>query len=62
MQALCSPIRQRIAQDQSEADRLRRMAEAEPIEAIREELLAVARQYQKLSDGLKTGAPFTAEV
>ena len=38
------------------------MAEAEPIEAIREELLAVARQYQQLADGLKTGAPFTAEV
>jgi len=49
MQALSSPIRQRIAQDQSEADRLRRMAEAEPIEAIREELLAVARQYQQLA-------------
>jgi hypothetical protein len=38
------------------------MAEAEPIEAVRNELLAVARQYQNLADGLKTGAPFTAEV
>ena len=38
------------------------MAETEPIEAIREKLLAVARQYQQLADGLKTGAPFTADV
>jgi len=49
MQTLSSPIPQRIAQYESEADRLRRMAEAEPIEAIREELLAVARQYQQLA-------------
>ena len=38
------------------------MAEAEPIEAVRNELLAGARQYQDLADSLKTGAPFTAEV
>ena len=62
MQTLSSPIPQRIAQYENEADRLRRMAEAEPIDAIRDELLAVARQYQQLADGLKTGAPFTAEV
>ena len=62
MQTLSSPIPQRIAQYESEADRLRRMAEAEPIETIREELLAVARQYQQMADGPKTGAPFTAEV
>jgi hypothetical protein len=62
METLSGPIPQRIAQYQSEADRLRRMAEAEPIKAIREELLAVARQYQQLADGLKTGAPFTAEI
>jgi hypothetical protein len=62
MQTLSSPIPQRIAQYESEADRLRRMAEAEPIDAIRDELLAVARQYQQLADGLRTGAPFTAEV
>ena len=41
---------------------LRRMAEAEPIAAIRAELLAVARQYQQLADGLKTGAPFSDEA
>jgi len=62
MQTLSSPIPQQIAQDESEADRLRRMAEAEPIKAVRNELLAIARQYQNLADGLKTGAPFTAEV
>jgi hypothetical protein len=38
------------------------IAEAEPMTATRNELLAVARQYQNLADGLKTGAPFTAEV
>ena len=62
METLSGPIPQRIALYQSEAERLRRMAEAEPIEAIRDELLAVARQYENLADGLKTGAPFTAEV
>ena len=62
MQTLSSPIPQRIAHYKSEADRLRRLAEAEPIEAVRNELLAVARHYQQLADGLKTGAPFTAEV
>jgi len=40
---------------------LRRMAEAEPIAAIRAELLAVARQYQQLADGLRTGAAFSTE-
>jgi len=62
MQTLSSPIPQRITHYESEADRLRRMADAEPIDAIRDELLAVARQYQQLADGLKAGAPFTAEV
>ena len=57
MQTLSSPIPQRIAQYESEADRLRRMPEAEPIDAIRDEFLAVAQQYQQLADGLKTGAP-----
>ena len=61
-ETLSSPIPQRIMQYQREAERLRRMAEAEPIDAIRDELLAVARQYQQLADGLKTGAPFTADV
>jgi hypothetical protein len=62
METLPGTIPQRIAHYQSEADRLRRMAEAEPVQAIRDELLAVARQYQQLADGLRTGAPFAAEV
>jgi len=44
MQTLSSPIPQRIAQYESEADRLRRIAEAEPTTAARGDLLAVARQ------------------
>lgn len=62
METLSRPVSQRIAIYRSEADRLRQMAEVEPIEAIRDELLAVARQYQQLADGLKTGAPFSVEV
>lgn len=58
MQTLSRPIPQRIAQYRSEAERLRRMAAREPIEAIRVELLAVAQQYQQLADDLRTGAPF----
>ena len=44
------------------ANRLRQMADAEPIEAIRDELLAVARQYDNLAEGLKSGAPFAIEA
>jgi hypothetical protein len=62
METLSWPIPQRIAHYENEADRLRRLAEAEPIAAIRDELLAVARQYESLAEGLKTGAPFIAEV
>lgn len=62
METLSWPIPQRIAHYRSEADRLRCMADAEPIEAIRDELLATARQYQQLADGLKTGAPFIPET
>ena len=61
MQTLSRPIPQRIAHYQSEANRLRRMAEVEPIEAIRVELLTVARQYQQLAEALKTGAPLSTE-
>ena len=61
MQTLSRPI-PRIAQYQSEAERLCRMAQAEPVPEIRAELLAVARQYQQLADGLETGSPFTVEV
>jgi hypothetical protein len=47
---------------QNEANRLRQMAETEPIEAIRDELLAVARQYDNLAEGLKSGAPFAIKA
>ena len=59
MQTLSQPIPQRIAIYRSEADKLRRMAEAEPIAAIQAELLAIARQYQQLADGPNTGSPFS---
>ena len=62
MQTLSRPIPLRMAQYQNEANRLRRMAESEPIEAIRDELLAVARQYDHLAEGLKSGAPFVIQV
>jgi len=45
MQTRSSPIPQRIADYESEADdRLRRIAGAEPMTVTRDELLAVARQ------------------
>jgi hypothetical protein len=44
--------KQRAAHYEQEADKFRRMAEAEPVEHIRQELLAVAEQYQKLADSL----------
>ena len=62
MQTLSRPIPVRIAQYQNEANRLCQMAEAEPIEAIRDELLAVARQYDNLAEGLKSGAPFVSQL
>jgi len=62
MQTLSSPIPLRIAQYQNEANRLCQMAEDEPIEAIRDELLAVARQYDNLAEGLKSGAPFVSQL
>jgi hypothetical protein len=44
--------KERAAHYEQEADKFRRMAEAEPVEHIRQELLAVAEQYQKLADSL----------
>lgn len=44
--------KERAAHYEQEADKFRRMAEAEPIEHMRQELLAVAEQYQKLADSL----------
>ena len=37
------------------------MTQAEPITAIRAELLTVARQYQQLANGLKIRVPFSVE-
>ena len=47
------PVRERVAHYQAQADKLRRMAGAETVERIRDELLAVARQYQELANSLK---------
>src|SRR2546423_15721536 len=44
--------KERAAHYEQEADKFRRMAEAEPVEHIRQELLAVAEQYRKLADSL----------
>jgi hypothetical protein len=46
-------VRERMANYQAHADRLRRMAAEEAIESIRNELLSVARQYQELVNNLK---------
>jgi hypothetical protein len=43
---------QRAAHYQHEAEKFRRMAEAEPIERLRIQLLNVAQQYQELADAL----------
>jgi len=60
METLSRPVSQRIAIYRSEADRLRQMAEVGRSDT--HELLAVARQYQQLADGLKTGAPFSVGI
>ena len=62
MQTLSRPIPPRIVQYHNQANRVRRMAETEPIKAIRDELLAVARQYDNLAEGLKSGAPFVSQL
>jgi hypothetical protein len=42
-------VRQRAAHYQDQADKLRQMAEAEPVERIRTLLLEAAQQYQELA-------------
>ena len=44
--------RERAAHYEQEAEKFRRMAVAEQTEHIRQELLAVAEQYQRLADSL----------
>ena len=47
-----SPAKERAVYYREEADRLRRSAEAEPIESIRALLLSTALLYQELADDL----------
>jgi hypothetical protein len=42
-------VRQRAAHYQDQADKLRHLAEAEPVEKIRTLLLEAAQQYQELA-------------
>src|SRR5689334_1774362 len=44
--------KERAAHYQQEAEKFRRMAAAEPVEHIREQLIRVAEQYQRLADTL----------
>ena len=46
------PAKERAEQYEREAEKFRRMAEAEPIGFIREQLAALAEQYQKLAISL----------
>ena len=52
---------ERAAHDEQEAEKFRRMAAAEPVEHIREELIRVAEQYQRPADSLNTHRRFTTE-
>ena len=45
--------KQRAAHYEDQADKLRRLAEAEPIDGIRTQLLAVAKLYQELAVSLR---------
>ena len=53
--------RERAAHYEQEAEKFRRMAEAEPVEHIRQELLAVAEQYRRLAESLNTRRRFTID-
>ena len=44
--------KERAAHYEQEAEKFRRMAEAEPVENIRQELLGVAEQYRRLAESL----------
>jgi hypothetical protein len=49
---------ERAAHYEREAEKFRRIAEAEPVEHIRNELRALAAQYQRLAESLNTGRRF----
>ena len=51
--------KERAAHYQQEAEKFRRMAAAEPVEHIREQLIRVAEQYQRLADTLNNRPWFT---
>ena len=51
-----SPPGERAVHYQEQADRLRTLAEAEPIESIRTQLLSAAQMYQELADKLRPAA------
>jgi len=53
--------RERAAHYEHEAEKFRRMAGAEPVEHIRQELLAVAEQYRRLAESLNTRRRFTID-
>jgi hypothetical protein len=48
---------QRAAHYYDQADKLREMAEVEPGAKLREQLLMLADEYQKLADGLGIARP-----
>ena len=49
--------KERAAHYEREAEKFRRMAEAETVGHIRAQLVSVAEQYQGLADSLKSGQP-----
>ena len=53
--------KERAAHYEQEAEKFRRMAEAEPVEDIRNELRALAAQYRRLAESLNTGRRFTTD-
>lgn len=56
MEALRSwPAKVRAAHYQTEADKFRKLADAEPVERIRRQLQTVAEQYQGLATSLRQG-------
>jgi len=54
------PAKVRAAHYQSEASRFHLMAEAEPSDRVRNQLLSVSQQYQQLADSLNAGGHKTA--
>jgi hypothetical protein len=51
------PASRRALHYGTEAEKFRRMADAEPVGRVREQLLSVARQYQELAESLKADRP-----